>query len=198
MFSFLQISFFTRTFLPTEVLKQFALQKSFLRTYYPSEKQKNSVLWNFWHKKITTSTVLWEKDTKSLRTRFIIWIRQEKFPISKSRELISSLKTRRTLHHFLEYTTTSLAWNTKKLLTILVSHYTNLLESVFLGFATDLPELEPSRDLDRLSPFTGLYFNTGENGKHSGGPEATLCYGKCHSANTGLQGKWCKLKLYLF
>lgn len=40
--------------------------------------------------------------------------------------------------------------------------YTNLLESVFLGFATDLPELEPSRDLERLSPFTGLHSMQGE------------------------------------
>lgn len=34
---------------------------------------------------------------------------------------------------------------------------TNLVESVFLGLTMDLPELEPSRDFVRLSPFTGLY-----------------------------------------
>ena len=34
--------------------------------------------------------------------------------------------------------------------------YTNLVESAFLGLATDRPELEPSLDFVRLSPFTGL------------------------------------------
>jgi len=30
------------------------------------------------------------------------------------------------------------------------------VDSVFLGLATERPELEPSRDFARLSPFTGL------------------------------------------
>jgi len=54
---------------------------------------------------------------------------------------------------------------------------TNLFESVFLGFATDLPELDPSRDLERLSPFTGLDLITGEKSKNQYTVQSALSIG---------------------